>query len=68
MAEQVETLQSRPDTPVVVLSSIHQHSNRVVENTHDKEEKNEDDAIDHVDAGFSQTKLEINKGDTKIIH
>ena len=68
MAERVEVLQSRPDTPVVVLSSVHQHSDRVVGNTHDKEEENEDDAIDHVDAGFSQTKLKINKGDAKIIH
>ena len=68
MAERVEVLQSRPDAPVVVLSSVHQHSDRVVENTHDKEEENEDDAIGRVDTGFSQTKLQINKGDTKIIH
>ena len=52
----------------MVLSSIYQHSNRVVEDTHDKEEEEENDAIGHVDTGFSQTKLEINKGDTKIIH
>jgi hypothetical protein len=43
----------------VVLSSIHQDSDGVVENTHEKEEKEEDDSIGHVDTGFSQTKLEI---------
>ena len=59
MAEWVEVLQSRPDASVVVLSSVHQHSNGVVENTHNKEEKNENDAIGHVEAGFSQTKLKL---------
>jgi hypothetical protein len=49
----------------MVLSSVHQDSNGVVENTHEKEEEEEDDSIGHVDTGVSQTKLKINKGDTK---
>jgi hypothetical protein len=49
----------------MVLSSVHQDSEGVVEDTHEKEEKEEDDSIGHVDTGVSQTKLKINKGDTK---
>ena len=33
----VEVLQRQPDAPVVVLSSVDQDGNGVVENTHDKE-------------------------------
>jgi hypothetical protein len=51
----------------MVLSSVHQDSDGVVENTHEKEEKEKDDSIGHVEAGFGQTKLKVNKGDTKII-
>lgn len=65
MAQWVKVLQSRPDAPVVVLSSVHQDSDGVVENTHEKEEEEKDDSIGHVDTGVGQTKLKINKGDTK---
>ena len=57
VTHRIESLQGWPDTPAVVLTGVDQDGYGVVENTHHKEEKDEDNPIEHVEVGFSQTEL-----------
>ena len=52
MTHRIESLQGRPDAPVVVLTRVDEDSYGVVQNTHHKEEKEEDNSIEHVEGGL----------------
>ena len=45
----------------MVLSGVDKHCDGVVEDTHDKEEKNQYNTIDSVRGGLGQTKLKAGK-------